>query len=88
MALAKTAPVAPATARPQGGIDISFDNPAIILDFNGECCEAFSNVASLRQVLVVSRSSGNRGTRTVETIHTEGLRIKDGVSCACQRKNN
>ena len=30
MAFAKTAPVEPATASPQGGIGASFDNPAMI----------------------------------------------------------
>jgi hypothetical protein len=29
MVLANTAPVAPATASPQGGIAVSFDNPAM-----------------------------------------------------------
>jgi hypothetical protein len=49
MVLARTAPVAPATASPQGGIGASFDSPAMACIAKGDPFPNFQQRSAFRQ---------------------------------------
>lgn len=96
MAFAITAPVAPATARPHGGIGASFDCPAIVREVQksnrclgqGECSRRRGKI---QRVLIPTTKGARRGTadagRRLGTI-LHGRCFNHGIGDRLKEDNN